>query len=330
MPPLTNLLHKLDPETAHGLAIKALKIGVVPTYYQQIPDSPIKAMGLTFKHPVGMAAGFDKNGEAVVGLAKLGFSFIEVGTTTPLPQAGNEKPRLFRLTEDQAIINRLGFNNLGHAAMLAQLEKISPKVRENCLIGVNLGKNKSQDDAVKDYVLGVERFSSIADYLVVNISSPNTPHLRALQDKEPLYTLLSAVQEKRQQQPKQPPLVVKIAPDLTVEAIDDIAEIIRKTALDGVIVSNTTIQRPEILKSTHKAETGGLSGVPLKNFALEALKNLRPQLPETVCIIGVGGISTAEDVRERLGAGATLVQIYTSFIYQGIGVVRQLSGAWRS
>lgn len=329
MPPLTNLLHKLDPETAHGLAIKALKIGAVPTYYQQIPDNPIKAMGLTFKHPVGMAAGFDKNGEAVVGLAKLGFSFIEVGTTTPLPQAGNERPRLFRLTEDQAIINRLGFNNLGHDAMLARLEKISPKVREQCLIGVNLGKNKHQEDAVKDYVLGVERFASVADYLVVNISSPNTPHLRALQDKEPLYALLSAIQEKRQRQPKQPPLVVKIAPDLTVEAIADIAEIIRKTALDGVIVSNTTIQRPETLKNIQKAETGGLSGAPLKNYALEALKNLRPQLPETVFIIGVGGISTAEDVRERLEAGATLVQIYTSFIYQGVGVVKNLSDAWR-
>ncbi len=325
---LPSLLHKLDPETAHGLAIKALKIGAVPTYYQQIPDSPVKAMGLTFKHPVGMAAGFDKNGEAVIGLAKLGFSFIEVGTTTPLPQAGNEKPRLFRLTEDKAIINRLGFNNLGHIAMLKSLEKIPPKVRKHCLIGVNLGKNKSQEDAVKDYVLGIERFSAIADYLVVNISSPNTPHLRALQDKEPLYALLSAVQEKRQQQPKQPPLVVKIAPDLTVEAIADIAEIVRKTALDGVIVSNTTIQRPETLKNIQKAETGGLSGAPLKNFALETLKNLRPQLPETVCIIGVGGISTAADVTERLQAGATLVQIYTSFIYQGVGVVQTLSDAW--
>jgi dihydroorotate dehydrogenase len=311
------VLHTLPPETAHTLAITVLRHGLVPDQRKRLPDDPVTLWGVTFPNRVGLAAGFDKNAEALPGLARLGFGFLEVGTVTPRPQPGNPRPRLFRLRADQAIINRLGFNNMGHAHMRARLEALPASVRQRCRIGVNLGKNKDSVDAAADYVAGVTAFADLADYLVVNISSPNTPGLRDLQGREALARLLEAVMNARAKSSHQPPMLVKVAPDLTDADCEDITAVTLAAKVDGLIVSNTTISRPETLQSAHKGEIGGLSGAPLTDLATARLRQFHALTNGHLPLVGVGGIMTPADAAARIAAGASLIQTYSGFIYGG-------------
>ena len=303
-------LFLFDPETAHGLSIAALKAGVVPA-------CPVKAdprlaqtvAGIAFPNPLGMAAGYDKNAEVPEALLRLGFGFTEVGTVTPRPQAGNPKPRIFRLIEDDAVINRLGFNNEGHAAALGRLGAC----RRVALIGVNIGANKDSEDRIADYVAGIRTFYDVARYFTANISSPNTPGLRDLQAKESLHALLSALlaaraeEETRSGRPV--PVFLKIAPDLTEEGLDDIAEVALAHPLDGLIVSNTTLSREGLRDIRHAGEAGGLSGKPLFEKSTVVLAKMRRRVGESLPIIGVGGVSSAETAAEKIRAGANLVQL---------------------
>lgn len=275
--------------------------------------------GLHFKNPVGLAAGFDKNAELYEELGCLGFGFIEIGTVTPLPQPGNEKPRLFRLPADQAVINRMGFNNMGADVAATRLKF---RKNKNLIIGGNIGKNKStpNEDAVSDYIKCYEALYEYVDYFVVNVSSPNTPGLRELQEKEPLLHLLKTVQEKNQKQIKPRPILLKIAPDLTDSQLDDIIEIVRESKTDGIIATNTTISRSGLTTEPALVETygaGGLSGKPLTKRSTEVIRYLHNHSGGQIPIIAVGGIFTAEDAIEKLEAGASLVQLYTGFIYEG-------------
>jgi dihydroorotate dehydrogenase len=308
------LLFCLDPERAHGLSIAALRSGL-PVAVRPVPDSrlAVSACGLTFPNPVGMAAGYDKNAEVPDALLSLGFGFAEVGTITPLPQPGNPKPRIFRLTEDGAVINRLGFNNEGHAA--AERRLLSRR-RHGGIVGVNIGANKDSADRVADYEAGVARFAALASYLTVNISSPNTPGLRTMQGREQLAELLSRVVAARGKAAGQPPIFLKIAPDLAEADLEDIAAEVTEKAIDGVIVSNTTIARPP-LKSAHATETGGLSGRPLFERSTAMLAHMRRLLGPDRILIGVGGVDSAETTLEKIRAGADLVQFYTGLIYGG-------------
>ncbi|MFN9322854.1 MAG: quinone-dependent dihydroorotate dehydrogenase [Holosporales bacterium] len=314
-----NFLHLLPPELAHNLALIALKNGLVPRI--SVPERTINLWGKTLRHPLGLAAGFDKDGIALPGLIKMGFSAIEVGTTTPLPQLGNPKPRLFRIPGQRALINRLGFNNAGHDTLRQRLECLNPMLRARILLGVNIGKNKESPSAIADYTAGVRAFADLADYIVVNISSPNTPGLRALQDKAALEPLLETVSDTMARQPSPKPVCLKIAPDLSSEAIAKIAELAVTYRLGGLVISNTTITRPESLPRWAQQQIGGLSGVPLKPLALTALSAARAAAP-TLPLIGVGGISSRKDLEERLAAGASFVQVYSAFVYQGAGVLR--------
>lgn len=316
--------HLLPPEAAHRAAIAWLSHpALVPP--QTLKDDPITLWGLTFKNRIGMAAGFDKNGEAVAGLARLGFGHIEVGTVTPLPQPGNARPRVFRLPEDQAIINRYGFNSDGAEAVYRNLSKLSPDVRRSVILGINIGKNKDSQDAVADYQIGLRRFHALADYLVINISSPNTPNLRDLQRAEPLRRLLSECQETLVGLSPSPPLLLKIAPDLDTVALNDLLDQVIATNIDGLIISNTTLARPETLNSPHAQETGGLSGKPLMAPSTDILKQVSETLKArgiTLPLIGVGGICSAQDVQTKLNAGASLIQAYTAFALGGFGIMR--------
>ena len=282
-----------------------------------------EVFGLKFKNPVGLAAGFDKDAKLYKELSNLGFGFIEVGTVTPKPQSGNDKKRLFRLKADQAIINRMGFNNNGVEQMVSQLKK-----NTNVLIGGNIGKNKvtPNEEAVEDYKICFESLFDYVDYFVVNVSSPNTPNLRALQDKEPLTHLLKTLMELNNAKPKQKPILLKIAPDLTDTQLLDIINIVKETKIDGVIATNTTISR-EGLQSDNKKETGGLSGKPLTKRATQVIKFLSEKSNRSFPIIGVGGIHTADDAIEKLEAGASLVQLYTGFIYEGPTLVKRINKA---
>ncbi|XP_050302553.1 dihydroorotate dehydrogenase (quinone), mitochondrial [Anthonomus grandis grandis] len=323
---LMPLVHLLDPEQAHKLAVFTSKHRLLPKSQFTDPEIlKISFFGKEFSNPIGIAAGFDKDGSAIIGLRDMGFGFVEIGSVTPLPQPGNEKPRVFRLPEDMAIINRYGFNSEGHATVLERVQKArnNPDVP---IIGVNLGKNKTSEDAVKDYVEGIKIFGEVSDYLVVNVSSPNTPNLRALQNKENLRQLLQAVvaaKNSLQVQPK-PPLFLKLAPDLSFEEKKDIAEIIKRKdcQVDGLIVCNTTIERPS-LKSIHKNESGGLSGAPLKDTSTQMIKEMS-KLTNGAFIIGVGGVSTGKDAYEKIRAGASLVQIYSALIYGGPPLVAKI------
>ncbi|MGN6307596.1 MAG: quinone-dependent dihydroorotate dehydrogenase [Mesorhizobium sp.] len=308
------LLFCLDPERAHGLSIAALRSGL-PVAVRPVPDSrlAVSACGLNFPNPLGMAAGYDKNAEVPDALLSLGFGFAEVGTITPLPQPGNPKPRIFRLTEDGAVINRLGFNNEGHTA--AERRLIARK-RRNGIVGVNIGANKDSADRVADYEAGVARFAALASYLTVNISSPNTPGLRTMQGREQLAELLSRVVAARGKAAAQPPIFLKIAPDLTENDLEDIAAEVTEKAIEGVIVSNTTIARPP-LKSPHTTETGGLSGRPLFERSTAMVARMRRLLGPDRILIGVGGVDSAETALEKIRAGADLVQFYTGLIYGG-------------
>ncbi|KAF9077918.1 Dihydroorotate dehydrogenase-domain-containing protein [Rhodocollybia butyracea] len=336
------LRHTLDAEASHKIAVKVLRGGLGPK--DHTPDDEklvLEIWGQRISNPVGLAAGFDKDGEAVDGLLDLGFSWVEIGSVTPNPQPGNPKPRVFRLPEDNAVINRYGFPSQGHATVLSRVRarlptfltghETSASLREGSLLAVNLGKNKeSPADSIDDFVAGVKTFGPYSDVLVVNVSSPNTPGLRGLQNKDSLEALLTGVTQARDILPpsyltsRRPRLVLKIAPDLTQSQIEDIADVIKSSGIDGVIVSNTTIQRPSHLISDFQAETGGLSGPPIKPYSLAAVKTLRANLPATIPIIGCGGISTGEDALEYARAGATMVQVYTSFSYDGVGTCRKI------
>jgi dihydroorotate dehydrogenase len=310
-------LFALDPETAHGLSIAALRCGL-PVGSSGPADHrlAVDLCGLRFPNPLGMAAGYDKNAEVPDALLGLGFGFAEVGTITPLPQAGNPKPRIFRLTEDDAVINRLGFNNEGHGAAE---ERLKARRSRSGIVGVNIGANKDSADRVADYVRGVERFSPYASYLTVNISSPNTPGLRNMQAREALAELLARVTAARETAARQVPIFLKIAPDLVEDELHDIAAEVLEKRIDGIIVSNTTLSRAG-LRSAQASETGGLSGRPLFERSTTVLARMRRLLGPDVAMIGVGGVTSAETALEKIRAGADLVQLYTSMIYAGPGL----------
>jgi dihydroorotate dehydrogenase len=309
------LLFTLDPEAAHGLSIAALKCGV-PVAGRPPRDDRLRVSicGIDFANPLGMAAGYDKNAEVPDALLGLGFGFAEVGTITPLPQAGNPRPRIFRLTSDQAVINRLGFNNEGHEA--AERRLAARKGRAG-IVGVNIGANKDSTDRVSDYERGVTRFAPYATYLTVNISSPNTPGLRNMQAREQLGELLSRVMAARASASAQPPVFLKIAPDLVEAELENIAAEVTQKQIDGVIVSNTTIARLGLRSGAVTGETGGLSGRPLFERSTVVLARMRKLLGPDRAIIGVGGVDSAETALEKIRAGADLVQLYTGMIYAG-------------
>ncbi|RWD63593.1 quinone-dependent dihydroorotate dehydrogenase [Mesorhizobium sp.] len=309
------LLFSFDPETAHGMSIAALRCGLpVGAAAPRDGRLRINLCGLDFPNPLGMAAGYDKNAEVPDALLGLGFGFAEVGTITPLPQPGNPKPRIFRLTADEAVINRLGFNNEGHAA--AEKRLAARKGRPG-IVGVNIGANKDSADRIADYERGVARFASYASYLTVNISSPNTPGLRNMQAREQLGELLSRVMAARAAAPAQPPVFLKIAPDLVEAELEDIAAEVAEKKIDGVIVSNTTLARSGLRSGGVANETGGLSGKPLFERSTAVLARMRKLLGPQMAIVGVGGVDSAEAALEKIRAGADLVQLYTGMIYAG-------------
>jgi dihydroorotate dehydrogenase len=337
---LKPLLFQLNAEQAHHLVFGSLKRSVrVPgtaallrmLYDYQHPSLEREAFGLKFKNPVGLAAGLDKNAELTDELGALGFGFIEIGTVTPRPQPGNPTPRLFRLPSDEALINRMGFNNEGVAVVAARLRQR----RSQVLIGGNIGKNKDtpNEQAADDYVACVKALADTVDYFVVNVSSPNTPNLRQLQEKEPLIRLLQQVQEANLAQPTPRPLLLKIAPDLTDGQLDDILTIARETQLSGLVATNTTISRAGLQASEASLTTigaGGLSGRPLRQRANEVIRYLHRRTDGSLPIIGVGGIHSAADAQEKLAAGATLVQLYTGFVYEGPALVKRINQALAS
>ena len=317
------VLRRLDPERAHHLVFPVIRaLGIVAPVVRRFTlpreDRSVETLGLRFATPFGVAAGFDKDATAVLGLGALGFGHVEVGTLTARPQPGNDRPRLFRLVADRALINRMGFNNSGARAAAGRLARLRG-VRGRPVIGVNIGKSRvvSVDDAVEDYLVSARMLAPLADYLVVNVSSPNTPGLRGLQEIDKLEPLLAAVKDAADATP----LLVKIAPDLSDDEVVRVAELAVRLGLDGVIATNTTLSR-EGLDTTASvvvdaAGAGGLSGPPLAARSLAVLRVIRGVVPESFCVISVGGVETAADVRERLAAGATLVQGYTAFIYEG-------------
>jgi dihydroorotate dehydrogenase len=318
---LRPLVFKLDAEKAHRATISALKLrsgtGFTPEP-DWMPTLETTVAGLRFPNPVGLAAGFDKDAEVYGPMLNLGFGFVEVGTLTPRPQDGNPKPRLFRLTEDRAVINRMGFNNEGQAAAL---ERLKGRIG-NGIVGVNIGANKDSPDRIADYVEGVRAMSRVADYLTVNISSPNTPGLRQLQDEGVLRALLGAVREARLAEG--PPIFLKVAPDLGEGEPDQIVRVAIENGVDAIIVANTTVSRPQ-LRSSHSGEQGGLSGAPLKPLALKALRDFRAASGGKIPLIGVGGIENADDAWARIRAGASLVQLYSAMVYQGPGLARSIA-----
>jgi len=308
----------LEAERAHRATIAALKL--TPTRHPpHFPKSLCSVVaGLKFPTPVGLAAGFDKDAEVVEEMLGWGFGFVEVGTLTPREQAGNPRPRLFRLRKDRAVVNRMGFNNRGQPSAYMRLKL----TRHLGIVGVNVGANKDSEDRIADYVGGVRAMSDVADYLTINISSPNTPGLRGLQDQGALEELLQEVRKARRA--KGPPVFLKVAPDFEPGDPDRIVRAAIDHGIDALIVSNTTITRPD-LRSKHGAETGGLSGRPLKSLALDALRQFRSAGGEQIPLIGVGGISTVDDAWERIRAGASLVQVYTAMVYEGPGIARRIA-----
>jgi dihydroorotate dehydrogenase len=311
------LLRRIDPETAHGLSIQALKTGLVPS--RPVPRDPrllVPLFDMTLAHPVGMAAGFDKNAEVAGPLAALGFAYVEVGTLTPRAQPGNPRPRIFRLPEIGGVINRLGFNNEGHSAAFARLNAL----RNRGVIGVNVGANKDSADRAGDYVEGIRRFARVASYFTVNVSSPNTPSLRDLQARDMLDDLAARVMTARDDETartgRRVPVLLKIAPDMTEAALDDIAEVVLARGIDGLVISNTTLSRAGV-DHPMAGETGGLSGKPIFARSTIVLAKMRRRVGRQMPIIGVGGISSGADAYEKLAAGANAVQLYTGFIYGG-------------
>jgi len=323
---LMNFLHFVDPEQAHRLSVNCLMYRMSPRC--NLPDTPstkTTVFGREFSNPVGLAAGFDKQGEAALGLQDIGFGFIEIGSITPLSQEGNPKPRVFRLSEDEAVINRYGFNSEGHQAVYERIKKLRENPDFKAVLGINLGKNKTSKNAVGDYVLGVEKFGALADYLVINVSSPNTPGLRSMQGKEELTSLITEVLKARNASAPGVPLLLKIAPDLTSDDKADIASVVmdKNTRVDGLIISNTTVSRPN-LESPHAKETGGLSGAPLRELSTATIHDMFKLTNGNIQIIGVGGVGSGEDAFEKICAGASLVQLYSALVFQGPPVVTKI------
>jgi dihydroorotate dehydrogenase len=311
------LIHQLDPEAAHRLTVRGLAMLPIPAAPPCDPALAVELAGLRFPNPVGLAAGFDKDAEVPDRMLALGFGLVEVGTLTPLPQSGNPKPRLFRLAQDHAVINRMGFNNGGQAAAAVRLGR---RARRG-IVGINIGANKDSPDRIADYAAGVRAMAPFADYLTINISSPNTPGLRSLQQGEALSELLDVAREARTG--GHPPLFLKVAPDLDPTDIDAIV----RAALgkvDALIVANTTIARPP-LRSPQREEAGGLSGAPLRALALQRLRDFRSASGASIPLIGVGGIASAEDAWARIRAGATLIQLYSALVYEGPGLARRIT-----
>lgn len=328
------ILFLFDPERIHGWVFfwfKVLKkcpftLPILRKLYQvKKPSLEREVLGIRFPNPVGLAAGFDKNAEVVDVFAALGFGFVEIGTVTPVGQPGNPKKRIFRIPQDEALINRMGFNNEGVITIVERLKKR----KSNVIIGGNIGKNKvtSNENAVADYVLTFNELFDYVDYFAVNVSSPNTPNLRQLQDKEPLQKILGALQQINLEKPNPKPILLKIAPDLTEEQLMDIIDIVNTTGIQGVIATNTTLSRKGLHVEQPKIDqigNGGLSGKPLKDRSTEVIRFLAEKSGKSFVIIGVGGIHSVEDVKEKLDAGADLVQLYTGFIYEGPGLVKKI------
>jgi len=333
---LKPLFFLLPPERAHHLTLFLLKLvlalPLIGGWFRRlyrVRDARLQrqVFGLTFPNPVGLAAGFDKDGKHFRAMQALGFGFIELGTVTPRPQSGNPQPRLFRLPQDEALINRMGFNNAGVEALVEQLKRGRP---EGLIIGGNIGKNKTtpNEQAVDDYQYCFEALFPYVDYFVVNVSSPNTPNLRALQDREPLTRLLGALQESNRAKAAPKPMLLKIAPDLNQAQLDDILAIVQETGIDGVIATNTTISREGLRTPAGEVEdigAGGLSGQPLKEGSTQVIRYLKEQSGGRLTIIGVGGIAGPEDAREKLEAGADLIQLYTGLVFEGPGLIRSIN-----
>ena len=329
-------LFGLDAEHAHGLGLKAMELayrtGTSPLLAKKSEPLPTKAFGLTFPNPVGLAAGLDKNGAHIDALLALGFGFVEIGTVTPRAQAGNPKPRMFRLPQHQAVINRLGFNNEGVDALVRNVERAR---RKDGLLGINIGRNKdtSNDRAASDYLYCLERVYPLADYITVNISSPNTAGLRELQEEQALRQLIGALRESQEelvaQHGKRVPMLVKIAPDLSDEDIDAVARVLRDLSVDGVIATNTTVSRMSVHEHRLAHETGGLSGAPLMGQSTMVLRKLRTRLPDSIPVIGVGGILSGADAVAKMAAGASMVQFYTGMVYRGPELVHECVEAIR-
>jgi dihydroorotate dehydrogenase len=315
----------IEPEFAHRVAVGALKLGLVPHSARvEDPILRVNMLGLSFPNPVGLAAGFDKNAEVVDCMLNQGFGFAEVGTVTPKPQRGNPPPRLFRLERDKAVINRLGFNNQG----LEVVARRMAKRRENPhsgIVGANIGPNRDSADPIADCAAGIRALHGFADYLVINVSSPNTPGLRALQGRDALSALLATVLSVRSEIDSATPVFVKIAPDLCQENMQDIAEVVVEAGIDGLIATNTTIQRPETLADSQKHETGGLSGWPLLEPSTAVLAEMYRLTSGRLPLIGVGGVANGRDAYAKIRAGASLVQLYTALVYHGPGLVNQIN-----
>lgn len=327
---LKPLLFHFDAESTHDLTLKSLqfaeKTGLLACYPSPPASQPRQVMGLTFPNPVGLAAGLDKNGAVIDGMAKLGFGFIEVGTVTPRPQPGNPKPRLFRLPEAQGIINRFGFNNLGVDNLIANVKAS----RYQGILGINIGKNFDTpiERAADDYLICMQKVYAHASYITVNISSPNTKNLRDLQSADALSSLLSRLKAEQgklaQQHGKYVPLALKIAPDLTPEQVQEIADLLIKHQIDAVIATNTTLSRDAVKGLSHAEETGGLSGAPVRDVSTQVIRQLSQALQGQIPIIGVGGILNGADAAEKIAAGASLVQVYSGLIYQGPKLVHDI------
>ena len=329
------ILFLFDPEVIHKITFRAIKILfkipgvkqiVKSNFNRKTPTISKNVFGLNFSNPVGLAAGFDKNAVLFDELSDFGFGFIEIGTLTPKAQPGNPKPRIFRIPEDKGLINRMGFNNEGLEDAVKRLKKKKSKV----IIGGNIGKNKvtPNEEATSDYEKGFEALFDVVDYFVVNVSSPNTPNLRALQEKEPLKKLLARLQELNDKKISRKPILLKIAPDLTNEQLDDIVEIVFETKIDGVVATNTTISREGLSVEKEKIDKigdGGLSGSPVKNRSTEVIRYLSEKSNKKIPIVGVGGIMCAADAIEKLEAGASLIQVYTGFIYEGPSIVKEIN-----
>jgi dihydroorotate dehydrogenase len=313
-------LHLLDAEDAHQATIALLKFLPRLKPPQDNPNLSVQTFGLSFPNPIGLAAGFDKDAEVFEAMLTLGFGFVEVGTLTPRAQPGNPRPRAFRLTPDRGVINRYGFNNHGHAPARARLERY----RQSGIIGVNIGANKDATDRIQDYVAGIDAFATVASYFTINVSSPNTPGLRDLQEPKMLTELLARVIEIRNKQNFYKPILLKIAPDLSYAQLDDIVHVARTRGVDGMIVSNTTLARPKMLKSPYREEAGGLSGAPLFDASTRILAQTYLRVENQFPLIGVGGIDSPETARIKIEAGATLIQLYSALIYEGHELIEKI------
>tara|TARA_B110001450_G_scaffold38826_1_gene34624 strand:- start:150 stop:1202 length:1053 start_codon:yes stop_codon:yes gene_type:complete len=318
-----SLIFKFDPEIAHNLAIKSLKLNLTPNLFDETKNDPMfksTLFGKVIENPIGIAAGFDKNAEVYNSLFKLGFGFVEVGTVTPLEQYGNPKPRVFRLVEDQALINRLGFNNLG-------AENVSTRIRSNLskgLLGINIGPNKDSSDRLKDYLIGLRVFHDIASYITINISSPNTENLRNFHDETKFNELMNSIQEEKTKLKSKIPIVVKISPDISDQQIELISKILLDHKVSSIIVSNTTAKNREKLNDILKHQKGGLSGKPLEEEANKLISKFYKLLRDKIQIIGVGGVDSGESAYRKFKAGASYVQLYTGMVFQGPNIVGKI------